>query len=341
MPKLKKNHNSGCFSGLFRRLLCAGNPPQTHPSDRFPDPVQFDDELKFSATKIQSNGPGVVARLMGLESLPRTSVHKIPGPVTRSRSVNFMDYLLEFNPTETKHRRVRTSVSFREQNREFPAVFFEEEDNSRRRKSEKRRVLGTKQSQKPKEMNVENRVLRKEENQNQRKKNKKISKLKNEPRRVAGKSPNNVRIKRRMNSKAKTPFKFEDQKQRKKKRDQIGVCKVEFEQNSEVSSPISVFDSDNFHFHHENSSSEFIGPMEMELRCNKKSKKEMNEAEVYLGLAGMLCNLTEEDIKQESNWINGKVLGFNDFEDLCLEFGEEILNFMLSQVVDELVGLKS
>ncbi|KAK4860527.1 hypothetical protein QYF36_025629 [Acer negundo] len=52
--------------------------------------------------KIQTLGThGVVARLMGLDSLPETNwipTGKSPNSVTRSRSVNFMDYLLKFDP---------------------------------------------------------------------------------------------------------------------------------------------------------------------------------------------------------------------------------------------------
>lgn len=65
---------------------------------------------------------------MGLDSLPNTSRVsfrvKPPDSVTRSKSVNFIDYLLQFDPSyhqeqERIHRRMRTS-SFRE----VPAVMM-------------------------------------------------------------------------------------------------------------------------------------------------------------------------------------------------------------------------
>ncbi|GLT55716.1 hypothetical protein SLA2020_288120 [Shorea laevis] len=371
----RNKRQSGCFSSLLRRILCAGS-PQTHPSDNM---VELDEATEFvDEGKIQlqvaasaSAGPGVVARLMGLESLPeknRVPIGKSPGPVTRSRSVNFMDYLLEFDLTESKHRRVRTSVSFREvppvlqqnQNQEFVVVYWEDEmDKSKeavakQRKSERRHGSGSKQ----REVNVKERLAKKEENQ--RKKNKKISKLKNEPRRVAGKnssgsSRNGVRIKRGVNSKAKAPLKMVDQT--KKNKNQIGVSKAEYEYNSDTSSPLSVFDANDFAFYHENSFPEVPRSMEMELSPNKtcisitedlkltKKKcsepKDMNETEFYLELAGVLCKLTGEDIRQ-SKWTSGKGgLEFEDFEELCMEFGEHILNFMLYQVLDELVEFQT
>lgn len=104
--------NSGCLPAVLRRLLCSGNLP-THPSEALTEPKP-DTKLMARATE---PGPGVVARLMGLSSLPDphwVPNHLAPGAVPRSKSVNFADYLLHFDSNQAHHRRIRTSASFRE-----------------------------------------------------------------------------------------------------------------------------------------------------------------------------------------------------------------------------------
>ncbi|KOM37510.1 hypothetical protein LR48_Vigan03g089200 [Vigna angularis] len=116
----------GCFSDFFHLLFCAenGNTSQMHP---YSDPITkphaseplhaHNNDAMVNATK-----PGVVARLMGLDSLPSTkfvSNTDTPDSVPRSRSVNFVDYLLKFDTSQANHHQVKTSASFRE----VPAPF--------------------------------------------------------------------------------------------------------------------------------------------------------------------------------------------------------------------------
>ncbi|MCE0480812.1 hypothetical protein HAX54_037943 [Datura stramonium] len=129
-----------CFSGIFQRLLCGGSLP-THPSDQFKKPnrttlfdhsstkLPFKAEANISSNKVaDSSSPGIVAKLMGLDSLPEGDQKTNVGSFSRSRSVNSLDYLIQFNLTEQfHHRRVRTSVSFREIpnfDQEFKSEFF-------------------------------------------------------------------------------------------------------------------------------------------------------------------------------------------------------------------------
>ncbi|CAK7343910.1 unnamed protein product [Dovyalis caffra] len=128
------SRSSGCFSGIVRLILCKGS-HQTHPSDQIPEPITTElfnhvkKDSRMGGANVEApvcTAPGVVARLMGLESLPDTNwVPKgrgTPDSVTRSRSVNFMDYLLQLDLAQAQHRRVRTSVSFRE----VPALINQE-----------------------------------------------------------------------------------------------------------------------------------------------------------------------------------------------------------------------
>ncbi|CAL1378737.1 unnamed protein product [Linum trigynum] len=138
------SNESGCFSAVVRLLLCKGH-LQTHPSDPIPDPILHTNrscfippkDLYFDCQHVGSDGtrippaapPGIVARLMGLDSLPpattssnwRRSSAAARHSVSRSRSVNFVDYLLHLDlsspspSSNAQHRRVRTSASFREE----------------------------------------------------------------------------------------------------------------------------------------------------------------------------------------------------------------------------------
>ncbi|BAT97400.1 hypothetical protein LR48_Vigan11g113600 [Vigna angularis] len=193
MAKAEKP-KSGCFPGLLRVLLCAGNAtsPPVHPSDHF---TESDDSEKAHFTKetvVVKDGstPGVVARLMGLDSLPNSKwavKGGSPDSVPRSRSVNFVDYLLEFDASHAIHRRVKTSSSFRE----VPGLFQNQKGNNLfvlcmdGDKDEEVRKMETglgemRKGKRQGSKNKESVSVKKERNVG---KNRKISKLKNEPRR--------------------------------------------------------------------------------------------------------------------------------------------------------------
>lgn len=131
--------------------------------------------------------PGVVARLMGLSSLPDANWvpnHRArPGAVSRSKSVNFADYLLDFDSNQSHHRRIRTSASFREvPHNDYFVLYTKDyfdgygiESNSK--KPETQRFDEGKQSSN--DLNKKKKK-KKENGRNEMK----ISKLKDEPRRV-------------------------------------------------------------------------------------------------------------------------------------------------------------
>ena len=196
----------GCFSGFLRVLLCAGTgtSPPVHPSDHVPEPddAELVHSNKDAIVDDIAATPGLVARLMGLDSLPNTNLvmkGTTPDSVPRSKSVNFVDYLLKFDLGQANnHRRVKTSASFRE----VPALVHRQQDHDlvvfhwdgnvikeHESRSELRKLemgleelkQGKKQGSKNKEVVRERVGVKKERNQG---KKKKISKLKNEPRRV-------------------------------------------------------------------------------------------------------------------------------------------------------------
>lgn len=185
-------------------MLCTEN-VSTQPPDYITDckPTVLDmnkpkkDEKKHEIGT-QSGGPGIVARLMGLDSLPQDTnwAPKVttPDSFSRSRSVNFADYLLKFDLNDHQshqlHRRARTSVSFREvpasfqqlKSSDFLVVYLDDVDNSSKemRKSE----LGFKRKEKSKstQSRREYKSLSLKDPKEKERTDNKISKLKNEPR---------------------------------------------------------------------------------------------------------------------------------------------------------------
>ncbi|KAK2980014.1 hypothetical protein RJ640_020040 [Escallonia rubra] len=172
MASLQDADSGKCFSAILRRLLCTGSAP-THPSDHLParnPPVKSPKTAVQPARAPSIGTPGIVARLMGLDSLPdmnwvpkqRRSLESF----LRSRSVSFIDYMqpvqFDLATDAAQHRRAKTSVSFREvptwwhsQNRDAFALCFdksvEKSKNSRDCVRERSHALGHKKDVKRKQ----------------------------------------------------------------------------------------------------------------------------------------------------------------------------------------------
>ncbi|XP_027337473.1 uncharacterized protein LOC113851198 [Abrus precatorius] len=130
-----KSTTSGCLTAILRKILCSDGLPRD-PSDQ---KTEFDSldalvsskdhhlEAKHSvegaATTTITTTPGIVARLMGLESIEIPCVPK-PSSLSRSRSMNSVDYLGECNGMEG-HKKVKSTLSFRE----APTFLLHENDN--------------------------------------------------------------------------------------------------------------------------------------------------------------------------------------------------------------------
>ncbi|KAJ9185371.1 hypothetical protein P3X46_005013 [Hevea brasiliensis] len=403
---------SGCLSGIARLLLCKGS-LQTHPSDQitYPNTAEFDRVNKYQKNEVNiklENGtttatapaaaaaPGVVARLMGLDSLPDTNwvpKGRTPDSVTRSRSVNFMDYLLDFDLSQAQHRRVKTSVSFREvptllnqQNQhDFFVLYLDNTEKTKKGGSKLRKSevgLEELKQQKNKEKS-KNKVINntpagragmKKKEKNQRN-NLNISKLKDEPMKVS----NNKQISSFGNckgaqvssgfvsprkkdgiSKAKSPVKPMNQKEvlveskfMKKIKNQHAIKNAQSDCSSEDSTPVSVLDLDEFLIHDLTHLSDYASPQEFN-PGKKSSPKTTNfdypfsqatrswspgdDAKYYIEAARKLTRLTEDDIK-ESNWLGKNLFNLESFEEICLDFAGQILDLLVKQVAEELVGL--
>lgn len=70
----------------------------------------------------------------------------------------------------------------------------------------------------------------------------------------------------------------------------------------------------------------------------KENNNDSEETEFITKLMNMLSDLSEEDMKS-STWVSTsstKPVDFTQVEDFCVEFGQEILDLVMDQLVDEL-----
>ncbi|CAN0927914.1 hypothetical protein LINGRAHAP2_LOCUS36168 [Linum grandiflorum] len=346
--------SSGCFSAVARLLLCKRN-LQTHPnSDLTPDrrlnqnnkdhyfdcQEEANEETQISTPAAPA--PGVVARLMGLESLPptpparrRASSAAADDSVTRSRSVNFMDYYLlqhdfDFSSSNGRHRRVRTSVSFREVSPaatapDFILLYLENTTggggrgggiNSKAEKP-KKTVSSPKAIRKVDQIRNKNTKSRETE-QKQKQRTRKQSSVhpvvktdRGQPRKKANRHSHKYKRKCAVNQKeAAVESKFMKKiKNRKFVSDGTGSsCPI-----SSVPPPLS-------------------GKRSCETKLERKQSpaaENQDEAERYV------AKLTEEDVKL-SFWVAGKggnVAEYEGFEEICEEFEQELLDLLVEELV--------
>ncbi|KAK6943140.1 DUF3741-associated sequence motif [Dillenia turbinata] len=383
-----ENSTMKCFSGILRRLLCTGSLP-THPSDQIiaePDqkkPHRPNEDLKSEEAKADSfvSPPGIVARLMGLESLPDSNWVvsnnlKTPHSIERSRSVNSLDLLQEFDLKEAQHRRLRTSVSFRE---ELPA-FLQQQNGDyfvmRLKNAEEKTEMSKwemclqEQPQKsmksksggPNLRKKEREVVekKKESNQNEMKK-KKI--IRDEPRRVC--SPENKAFsssktkenfsRQRLESKAESSLIA--RKQRRTTSDSKLVSQKKIKKKVEVvcssensTSPVSIPD----HILEESGASNSspgrkssvkhanVDQREIKSRDPVQRKRDGNHdneaIEFFLKALVEMRRLAEEDIKK-AKWVSDKSSNYEAFEIICSELEQHVFDVVVYLVVDELANL--
>ncbi|CAL0324709.1 unnamed protein product [Lupinus luteus] len=400
-PQIAK---SGCFSSFLQVFLCVGNKtsPPVHPSKNVTEPekpelMQLVPLNKETMNDEYAATPGVIARLMGLDSLPNSNFltkGSTPDSVPRSRSVNFVDYLVEFDLKQASmHRRVKTSASFREvpalgqrQNHDLVVLYWgdgESRGEEVKLKKEEKGVRELKQKEKQGSKNMEilkekvSSTVKKEWNQG---KNKKISKLKNEPRRVPSSSSsskqsrmvrkNHCGVKDLSNVSSSTISSLTNKKKKgfvepkltiNKRNQKSHKKKIETENNSENLSPVSVLDANHYPFLYEtdfiddshgtsplasrsklkSSSIVSLGDDDVEEKTNNIkgcAYTDLNrEAEYYSEVLIKIHSLTEKDIR-EANITPKKHEGF---EEICLLFEDKILDLLLHEFVDEIVGISS
>ncbi|KAK4432275.1 hypothetical protein Salat_0989600 [Sesamum alatum] len=358
-----------CYSGILRRLLCSGSLP-THPSDQLVEKETGDRKPEKSLKPVENvkqaaaSSPGVVARLMGLDSLPDTSLapkERTLGSFFRSRSVNSIDFLSHFDPTRKgrhQHRRVRTSVSFRDGMSDdyTSVVLYLEEVNETAEYQEELQVIRRRpnvnyQKEKKTEKNFhEKRVAKKpskklEMEEERRSVGKATTSQKKE---VEGKK-RLISLQERRPIVNKNKEELMGSKCMKKRKNKIhsgcslkkvhpegSVPEVARKVRSRKHQASQVANSESPCSSSAHSDNGEVGAV---ITGKKQRKVSNKESFYYKRMVEDICGLTEDDVKE--NWMHGVMLKFEDFEEICQQFGQEILQLLLEQLVDELLQLYS
>lgn len=352
-----KSATAGCIAGVLRRLLCSSSLP-TYPADHILETysVQCDIQLKGKEGTEPKVTPSIVARLMGLDSIPATQM--TTNSVVRSRSMNSADYPPERDRMHVSHRRVKTSLSFREvpaflekEDEDFFILSFENEGGS---ETGEQRSKGTKS-----EMGFgELKQRRAERCRNKENKTESLPKKKNKEDQETIKMvliEEQKKTKLREASEIIKPSKpinrkkvRDGEKLRKRKKNHSAVGKLVSEcSDTEDSSPVSVLDFDDFLVdfqihtseedsrsspepeHASNLISDVTERKTIEGKC-KKGRQSDNYSEIWIEI----CRLTEGEMR-ESNW---KYRELWKLEDIYADFGVHIFDRLLNELVVDQLG---
>ncbi|KAL2898628.1 Peptidyl-tRNA hydrolase [Bienertia sinuspersici] len=365
-----KGHTFGCFAGVLSRILCSKSLP-THPSD----PIECHKNQHLSKIeKLVVDGsatPNVVARLMGLDSMPE--INFISNSIPKSKSFDSEDFRAKTEDIQGQHRRVKTSVSFREtsnyfelEDDDFFVLSFENGGKSKKKGSnsghnhrKRREKYGRKQRRNRNEQSRD-RVFSNEE---------RLS-LKISPQ-ISPKFDAIVDVQKQSyhlsplkekNCSKKDELDGNKAKKKKSKEDCLVQSKVEAECDSDNSSPVSVLDhSTEFISDPEVTTSEEDARLEgcesvsrdFTSQNNESCEREINlNEERNVGLKRRdykkpeniemlrrICRLAEAEVNN-SNWKYRRMLGADDLEGIAKDFGQGIFDQLISELVDQIVGLE-
>ncbi|KAK2640943.1 hypothetical protein Ddye_022706 [Dipteronia dyeriana] len=361
---------SGCFAGILHRILCSRSLP-TYPSDQITESCsnfsrdQELEETKQNDREDKAVAPGVVARLMGLESMP----NKRPDSITRSLSMNSLDCCNKgsgMDQMQGEHRRVKSSTfsvseipAFLEleENEDFLVLNFE---NGSEEETKRRRKISSSRRKKPD--TTTSSILPGFEN-----------------------PECSTPVK---NNKEESESESEKVKFRKKKKNKKTMKKyVENDSSSEDSSPVSVLDFDQFITDHEVPRSELDSNL-VESNSRRKLSPELGELEYYenrirrndsnlmisdedtdanksgsrdrgfcssssswqrqsnyMEMWDQICKMTDEAEEEEEIiggskwWYLKKKHHHEEFEQICADFELQIVDQSLDELLQQLVGL--
>lgn len=320
------------LAGILRRMLCSRSLP-THPTDHITESVS-----SIAAACDDKAAPSVVAKLMGLDSMPSVII-ATPTSITRSRSMNSIDYCKgicnDHDRLQAERRRVKGTLSFRDM--PMP-TFFELED-------EDFFVLSfEKGSDHKKEKRLKEKIREKG-----------FGELKQSSDFLEFSTPN---IRKQVSC--------HGAKSRKKKK-KMKLTNVELECSSEESSPVSVLDFDQFIIDHEvttsadsvmdSNSRRKLSPEPERNECQSQQRNDDNlmilddpkrkkaegkcvgsrkkdcRNQDYINTCDQICKMVEAEIL-DSNWpARGNFLRHQDFEDIFADFESQILERLLHELV--------
>ncbi|KAJ7964199.1 transcriptional regulator ATRX-like isoform X2 [Quillaja saponaria] len=260
-----KSTTAGCLAGIFRRILCSGSLP-THPSDEINQvgSTQCDKDQEFKCKEnyeaTNETPPGIVARLMGLDSMPGINLPSTKitrNLVSRSRSMSSLDHLGEWDQKPSLHRRVKSNLSSRavplflelENENYFILSFESESGNAEFRTKQRKSELGSAKLKQRRSVICKSRENRREGlvSVNNDGCFQEITKTllplkgpceKPKVTSEAGKSSYSINSKEIVNGNGKKL------REKKKKTNSGPAKKIELEKDSEDSSPVSVLEFD-------------------------------------------------------------------------------------------------
>ncbi|XP_039135995.1 uncharacterized protein LOC120273431 isoform X2 [Dioscorea cayenensis subsp. rotundata] len=326
----------GCLTGIMSRLLC-----HNAAREAIREAKQVSRELCNEAEKKPAPSPGLVARLMGLDSMP-VFPYTPPSSMGRSRSTSSLESWPLFLSGERCNEKVkmRTSVSFREaptflrqENEDFLLLTFTSEPSEEKDMKELKQV---------KEMRRE-KVNRREEKKNKHKGRQINEELLS--------SKHKQRVRRKAVESVRTVKKME----------------VEVDFNSQNSSPDSVLDNafgiDNQCYDKKLVKRRSRKKLSSELDClqlstpkikfnvvvddgglisqsedrdrNYRMKKHEKPRNGSPELWELVCRFADEDVKR-SNWFSTEKCKSEDAEEIVFITALHILDCLLHEVVNEL-----
>ncbi|KAI4305285.1 hypothetical protein L6164_028658 [Bauhinia variegata] len=364
-----KSATAGRLIAILRRILCSRGLP-THPSYQITEldsiVLEKDQELKTQKKKVEEaaaivslNTLGIVARLMGLDSMVERETPS-SSSVSRSRSMNSMQGL---------HKRVKSTLSFREvppfvelENENFFILCFENVRESKEFRSKgKKTEMGS----------VELRQKRSE-----RKKMKENRRENVSPEKILHENGKlqeitNTLSQFKVSSEAGKFSEELKRKKKKKKKKKISCStenKIELDSNSEESSPVSVLDFER-KAHQSDADSCEIGlssrrklstELENEQQCpllfdgnlmveERKIKGKIGKQKYDNGSNSKRMEKQSMDICNEvfrlvgddlvgSEGIESRMWKHGDSHGLSADFESEIFDHLLGEFIDQLVG---
>ncbi|XP_021715546.1 uncharacterized protein LOC110683479 [Chenopodium quinoa] len=369
-----KGNVFGCFSGVLSRILCSKSLP-THPSD----PIEINKKQHYSTIEtIVVDGavtPNVVARLMGLDSMPELEFsskfhQKFTDSIPRSKSMDSEDFRGETEEMQGQHRRVKTSVSFREtpdffelEDDDFFILNFdkrgrfkkkdpnveESEEGVKRHKRRRRRDKCGKKQRRNRDEQSKNRVFSNEERLTLKlspQNSPKIDAILDNHKQSYHLSPI-----RDTNSSKKEEL--DGNKSRKKIKNEtfLGQSKDEVERDSDNSSPVSVLDHiTDFISDPEFTTSEEDAKLGEPESVSRNNSSQCNERNVGLKrrdykkhenieMLKKICRLAEAEVNN-SNWKYRILLKADELEDTELDFSQRIFDQLVSELIDQLVEIE-
>lgn len=418
-----KSATASCLTGLLRRILCSRSLP-THPSDQITETSSIlcdgrHQELIKSNEKLETTAatPGVVARLMGLESFPETSsvdMKVSANSISRSRSMNSVEFRGESDRMQGQHRRVKSTLSFREmptflevENKEYFVLSFEtigSESKKVRSKERKCEVRSGELKEKRREKckrkeNRREKAVEAEKRESEEKINKMVLKVLKEselsnriledhkPAQEVGNggkiedSPAHMSLKGSETVYLENKWLYHKEvsgigaelRRRNKKTKGCAFKNEEAEFSSQDSSPVSVLDFDQFivdpevtkseedtksgesnsrrklspqleNQNHKHLSQRSDGDLIFDNRNSNKteepcpgSRKKVCHNHDYLNMWDEVCKLTETQVVETNLNAHKNMCKFEeDFEEISADFGLQILDQLLQELVDQL-----